>query len=112
MSKNILSEAEITSEIQAAALVGWSIVDGLLAATYETKDFATGLRLVNLIGAAAEAADHHPDIVLTYPTVRITLVSHDVGGLTGRDVDMARRISEIADQEGIAAETAPSGESE
>lgn len=102
MSKNILSEADI----QAESLDDWSIVEGLLAATYDTKDFATGLRLVNLIGAAAEDADHHPDIVLTYPKVEVTLVSHDVGGLTTRDVDMARRISELAEGEGISADAA------
>lgn len=99
MSKNILSEADI----QAESLDDWSIVDGLLAATFDTEDFATGLRLVNLIGAAAEDADHHPDIVLTYPTVKVTLVSHDVDGLTTRDVDMARRTSELAEQEGVKA---------
>ncbi|HIW90993.1 MAG TPA: 4a-hydroxytetrahydrobiopterin dehydratase [Candidatus Corynebacterium avicola] len=103
MSKNILSETEIQSELQTASLDGWKVVEGLLTVTYDTKDFATGLRLVNLIGAAAEDADHHPDIVLTYPQVEVSLISHDVGGLTSRDVDMAKRTSELAEQEGVKA---------
>ena len=48
--------------------------------TFRTRDFASGLEFVNRIGAAAEAADHHPDITLSYSYVHIVLTSHDVGG--------------------------------
>ncbi|MGP6174832.1 4a-hydroxytetrahydrobiopterin dehydratase [Corynebacterium sp. A21] len=92
--KQKLSPAQIID----AALSGWHQVDDTIQATFKTGDFATGLRLVNLIGAAAEAANHHPDITLTYPTLAITLSSHDVGGLTSRDVDLARQINEYAEE--------------
>ena len=69
-------------QIQDAEL-GWSKEDNTLTATFATGDFATGLKLVNLIGASAEEANHHPDIELTYPTVRVTLTSHDVGEING-----------------------------
>jgi 4a-hydroxytetrahydrobiopterin dehydratase len=56
----------------------------------------SGLRLVNQIGDAAESANHHPDLLLTYPKVEVTLTSHDAGGVTSRDIAMARTISDLA----------------
>jgi 4a-hydroxytetrahydrobiopterin dehydratase len=95
-SKHKLSVAEV----EAAGLDGWRLVLNLLRARFRTGDFATGLALVDRIGAAAEEADHHPDVTLTYPEVRVTLSSHDVGGITSRDVDLARRISAFAAEAG------------
>lgn len=94
------------TEILEAGLTGWVHLPGRLRAVYATGDFATGLALVDRIGAAAEEADHHPDVVLTYPTVMVTLASHDVGGLTSRDVDLARRINGFADAAGAGADPA------
>ncbi|MDP9889578.1 pterin-4a-carbinolamine dehydratase [Pseudarthrobacter enclensis] len=48
---------------------------------------------MNRIGASAEEVNHHPDLTLTYSTVGVTLSSHDVGGITSRDIDLARIIS-------------------
>lgn len=83
---------------------GWGHRDGALQAVYQTGDFATGLRLVNAIGAAAEQANHHPDITLTYPSVEVRLVSHDVGAVTDRDHRLAGQIAQIADELGIPPE--------
>ena len=83
-------------QVAAERLSDWTFEDDALHATFETGDFATGLRLVNRIGEAAESANHHPDLVLTYPKVEVTLTSHDAGGVTSRDVDMARTISGFA----------------
>lgn len=91
-------------EIQDANLADWKHVDDTLQTTFATGDFATGLQLVNLAGNAAEEANHHPDITLTYPSVSFSLTSHDQGGLTSRDVDLARTISEHAEQIDVAAE--------
>jgi 4a-hydroxytetrahydrobiopterin dehydratase len=65
-----------------------------------TGDFAAGLTVVNAIGAAAEEMDHHPDVDLRYSHVDVRLSSHDVGGLTDRDVRLARRVSAIAVEAG------------
>jgi 4a-hydroxytetrahydrobiopterin dehydratase len=83
-------------DLAGEGLDGWTFEDGELHARFETGDFAAGLRLVNRIGEAAEAANHHPDLDLRYPHVDVTLTSHDAGGVTRRDVAMARRISELA----------------
>lgn len=90
-------------QIRDADLTGWRQTDGTIRAEFATGDFATGLRLVNLIGESAEAANHHPDITLTYPTVTVTLSSHDVGGLTSRDVDLARTVNGHAAHLGVEA---------
>jgi 4a-hydroxytetrahydrobiopterin dehydratase len=74
-----------------------------LEAVYATGDFATGLAFVDRVGEAAERADHHPDVSLTYPAVHIRLSSHDVGGVTQRDVALATTISQIAAELGIEA---------
>lgn len=89
-------------QVADAGLSDWEYVLGRLEARFETGGFGTGLALVDEIGAAAEAANHHPDIVLTYPVVHVRLVSHDVGGITSRDVDLARTISELAAARGVS----------
>lgn len=89
------------TQVRDASLEDWRQILGRLKARYRTGDFRTGLALVNMIGAAAEAAHHHPDIQLTYSDVIVTLVSHDVGGITSRDIELARQISIEAAELGI-----------
>lgn len=97
--------ATLTStQVLDAGLDDWRLLLGTLRARFRTGDFLSGVRLVQAVAEAAEAANHHPDVTLTYPHVDLTLVSHDVGGLTERDVAMARQISEIARGQGVAAD--------
>ncbi len=91
-------------DLEGEALPDWRILFSTLTARFTTGDFATGLRLVQQIGEAAEEADHHPDLDLSYPRVDVRLTSHDVGGVTARDVRMARRISQLAADLGATAE--------
>src|SRR5690606_33690268 len=91
-AEHLLSSAAIAD----AGLADWTHRDERLTAVFATKRFAVGLELVNRIGEAAEAAGHHPDIALSYPEVRVALSSHDVGGITSRDIELARSISERA----------------
>lgn len=90
-------------DIVNAGLPDWRDLAQGLHARFETGDFDKGLALVTAIGAAAEEAEHHPDLTLTYPHVDITLISHDAGGITTRDVELARRISDIAREHGVAS---------
>lgn len=91
-----------SEEIAAAGLEDWTESKGTLTARFATKSFATGLEFVTLIGASAEDNDHHPDLLLTYPAVEVTWSSHDVGGITSRDVRLARATSEHAAGLGIS----------
>jgi 4a-hydroxytetrahydrobiopterin dehydratase len=93
-----------TQQILDAGLADWRKLATALHARFLTGDFATGFRFVSAVTEAAEGANHHPDVTLTYPCVDVKLVSHDVSGVTRRDVDLARRISEIAREQGIGAQ--------
>lgn len=100
MARNVLGDAEVTAQVDARH---WRVLLGRLHATFDTGEFATGLRLVQRVADAAEDAGHHPDVELRYPAVHLTLVSHDVNGLTEADVALAARVSAIADELGISA---------
>ncbi|MFJ6026602.1 4a-hydroxytetrahydrobiopterin dehydratase [Pseudarthrobacter sp. NPDC092424] len=91
------------AELAEAGLTDWRRTGNALTATFRTRKFSTGLELVNRIGASAEEANHHPDLTLTYPEVGVTLSSHDVGGITSRDIDLARTISGHAADLGVTA---------
>jgi 4a-hydroxytetrahydrobiopterin dehydratase len=93
------------SEIEEAGLDDWRVLFFTLHARFRTGDFETGLKLVKKIGKAADKADHHPEVDLTYPLVDVRLSSHDVGGVTSRDIDLARQISGFAAD--LDAEPAP-----
>jgi 4a-hydroxytetrahydrobiopterin dehydratase len=91
-------------DVQAELLEDWRVLLGALRTRFTTADFASALALVDAIGAAAEAADHHPDLALAWGRVDVTLSSHDVGAITERDVRLAREISTLAGQHGASAE--------
>lgn len=92
-----MSAVLTTSEIQVALrdLVGWETRDNSIVRAFQFRDFLGAIVFVNKIAAAAEAANHHPDILINYNKVTLTLVSHDSGGVTQRDIRMAGIINEI-----------------
>jgi 4a-hydroxytetrahydrobiopterin dehydratase len=98
-----MAETLKRSQILEQQPEGWEVLLGAIEALYATGDFATGLTFVNRVGEAAEEANHHPDITLSYPTVHVRLLSHDSGGVTGRDIALATTISAIAAELGISA---------
>jgi len=98
-----MAETLTRSQILEQQPEGWQVLLGAIEALYATGDFATGLAFVNRVGEAAEEANHHPDITLAYSTVHIRLLSHDSGGVTGRDIAMAARIRDVAADLGIDA---------
>lgn len=88
-------------DVEGEALPDWRMMFATLKARFETKDFATALRLADEIGLAAEEADHHPDLDIRWGKLLVRTSSHDVGGVTRRDVRLARRISELAAAAGV-----------
>ncbi len=97
----VLPAPEIEEALRSVELAGWRFADDALHAQYETGGFAAGLAFVNLVGDAAEAMDHHPDIDLRYGFVVVRSSSHDSGGVTRRDLRLARRIAAIAADLGL-----------
>ena len=85
-----LSHAEITKRIPE--LAGWKHTRGALRRTFVFANFAESLRFVNRVGRLAEAANHHPDIDIRYSKVGLALSTHDVGGISTKDFDLAASI--------------------
>lgn len=89
-------------DVIAADLPDWRMIQNALHASFDTGSFVAGLALTEHIAEAAEAANHHPDLTLTYPSLAVKLFSHDVDGVTERDLDLARVISGLAAAAGHA----------
>ncbi len=89
-----LSESEIKAALQN--LPNWRFNGEAIERDMQFSDFREAMAFINKVADAAEAAGHHPDIYVSYNKVKFSLVSHDSGGVTQRDIKMATRINEIA----------------
>jgi 4a-hydroxytetrahydrobiopterin dehydratase len=85
-----LTAAEIDKVLQNHP--DWKLQSGKLVREWIFKDFVEAMAFVNKVAAIAESAGHHPDIDIRYNRVLLGLVSHDAGGITKRDGDMAGKI--------------------
>ncbi len=74
-------------------LPGWKIDDGKLLRDFLFADFKEAMKFVNQVAEIAETANHHPDIDIRYNKVRLGLVTHDAGGITAKDAEMAQRLN-------------------
>ncbi len=90
MSRRKLSDDEIKEGL--SKLNGWKVDGKFLKREFKFKDFAESLEFVNKVGEIAERADHHPDFHFGWGYVNIELTTHDTGGLTHNDFDVACEI--------------------
>ncbi len=88
----VLSDDEVRAAL--GVLDGWELADGALRRSVTFPSFLEGIEWVRTIGELAELADHHPDIDIRWRTVTFTLVTHSEGGITDKDVSLAREINE------------------
>jgi len=79
-----------------AARPGWRAADGAIEKVFEFVSFPDAVAFVVRVGFAAEAANHHPDLDVRYRHVRVVLTTHDAGGVTDRDLQLADRIDALA----------------
>jgi 4a-hydroxytetrahydrobiopterin dehydratase len=98
MRTHKLSEDEIAARL--ARLPGWARQGDAIARTFRLADFRRALDFVVAVGEAAEAADHHPDVDIRYNKVTLMLTTHDSGGLTVRDMDLAAECDRLAGDAG------------
>ena len=77
-------------------LPDWYHADGAIRRAYDTDGWPTTLMLVNALGFAAEAADHHPDLTVTWGRVEVALSTHSARGITGKDFELARKFDDVA----------------
>ena len=90
----LLSDQEITSRLEGT---DWRREGEEIVREYQLDDFAAAIAFVNRVAGLAEAANHHPDILVHgWNKVRLSLTNHSAGGLTQADFDMAGRIDQIA----------------
>jgi 4a-hydroxytetrahydrobiopterin dehydratase len=94
VSEPVLSADEVDAALAEQGLA-WEHVGDELVTTVELHDFAAALAFVNAVGAAAEAANHHPDIDIRWNKVRLVLSTHSAGGLTVLDVALAAAIDRL-----------------
>lgn len=97
--KNVLGDDAIASAV--ADLPGWAHTDGALTWTGVCSDDTTAIALFNDIAAAAQRANHHPDVLWSYNEITLDVSSHDVGGITVRDLELARTVSQLAADRGV-----------
>jgi 4a-hydroxytetrahydrobiopterin dehydratase len=87
--------SDIAIQRELGTLQGWSRRGDLITKTFQFRNFLTGIDFVSAIAKAAEAADHHPDIDIRYTKIICTLSTHSAGGITQKDLDMARQIDRV-----------------
>lgn len=96
MSRARLTDAQIATEL--AATPGWSRSGDALTRTFQFADFVTAFGFMASAALIAERMNHHPDWSNVYRTVNVTLSTHDAGGITALDVELARGMNGIADR--------------
>ncbi len=85
-----LSDQDVTAAL--AGLSGWERAGDEIVKTYERASFPAAIAFVVRIGFLAEAADHHPDLDIRWRKVRVALTTHDAGGLSELDMQLAQQI--------------------
>jgi 4a-hydroxytetrahydrobiopterin dehydratase len=89
----ILSEQEVESKL--GALSGWEKAAGEIQKVFTHKDFVQAISFVNKVAELAEAYRHHPDILINWNKVTLTLSTHSEGGLTEKDFKLAGEINKV-----------------
>jgi 4a-hydroxytetrahydrobiopterin dehydratase len=89
-----LTDAQVHDQL--AQLSGWRHEQGMIRKTFKTDGWPTTLMLVNAIGFFAEAADHHPDLKVSWGSVEVALNTHSAGGITAKDFELARLVEQTA----------------
>jgi 4a-hydroxytetrahydrobiopterin dehydratase len=88
-----LSDTEIEGRL--SDMIGWARQDDVIRKTFRLGSFPAAITFVTQIAFLAEAAGHHPDIDIRWRDVILALTTHDAGGLTDKDFDLAVQIDEI-----------------
>lgn len=74
----------------------WNEVNGEIQRTYQFNDFVQAMKFVDRVAAEAESREHHPDILIRYNKVTLTVSTHDAGGITEKDFDLAKAVDAFA----------------
>jgi 4a-hydroxytetrahydrobiopterin dehydratase len=97
----IIATSEASERLQK--LPGWELTENAIRRQFAFKDFTEAVAFVVRLGFAAEAEDHHPDILINYKRVTLTYSTHSEGGLTVKDFAGAEEATKIAGRFGASA---------
>jgi 4a-hydroxytetrahydrobiopterin dehydratase len=103
MTKSINKLAPVTVKSKLSALSDWSLQNDKLYRRCVFADFVEAFGFMSRVALLAEAMDHHPEWSNVYNRVEIYLTTHDAGGITKRDFELARRISRLLPAEGASS---------
>jgi 4a-hydroxytetrahydrobiopterin dehydratase len=95
VARPVLSEADLAVALAAGDAPDWYLIGGKPVKTVVCTDFVAALDFVAAVGRLAEAANHHPDIDIRYNRVTLALMTHDSGGITDLDLDLARSVDHL-----------------
>lgn len=87
MAETSLTDTEIATAL--AKLPGWQKTDGMIRRVYETDGWRGSMLVANAVAFICEAADHHADLLVTWPKVTVSLATHSAGGITAKDIEVA-----------------------
>ena len=90
-----LTEEQIGAELDTVP--GWTLLDGKLHRLFNFADFVTAFGFMAAAALIAERMNHHPEWENVYGTVRIHLTTHDAGGITETDIEVASRLENLVD---------------
>jgi 4a-hydroxytetrahydrobiopterin dehydratase len=91
----VLTDDDVSEALSSADGPEWQLIGGKLVKSVTCAGFVGALAFVGAVGALAEEANHHPDIDIRYNRVTLALVTHDSGGITQLDLDLARAIDGV-----------------
>jgi 4a-hydroxytetrahydrobiopterin dehydratase len=77
------------------SLSGWQLADNTIKKQFKFNDFRSAMDFVNRVAEAAEAMDHHPDMMINYTRVTMSLSTHSAGGITEKDFALAQKIDSL-----------------
>lgn len=92
--EKVYTTAEINARL-IRELPNWHFENGSICRTYRTHNWKGTLMLVNTLGHLSEAAWHHPDLAVSYASVRVALQNHAAKGITDKDFELARKFDEV-----------------
>jgi 4a-hydroxytetrahydrobiopterin dehydratase len=99
--------SDIAIQRELGNLTGWSRRGDVLTRTYQFRNFQDSMDFVNRVAELAEKANHHPDIDIRYSKVTLSLSSHDAGGITQKDLDLATSIDAGSSTDAPDTDSAP-----
>lgn len=91
----LLTDIGIQREL--GTLNGWARRGGAIVKTYQFRSFPEGIAFIGRVAELAETAGHHPDIDIRYTKIICSLSTHDSGGITQKDLDMARAMDSVVE---------------